>query len=75
VQEADRLVANIEYTGVLAGHHAPIDRAPMRPIDEASFLVDLPGATSGTPLIFFDFDESGRPQYFHSGGRTTPRVD
>jgi hypothetical protein len=69
------LVASIEYTGVLAGHHAPVERAPLRTIDATSFLVDLPGATSGTPLIFFDFDDAGRPQYFHSGGRTTPRVD
>jgi hypothetical protein len=74
-QEGDGLVASIEYSGVLAGHHAPIERAAMRPIDETSFLVDLPGATSGTPLIFFEFDDDGRPQYFHSGGRTTPRAD
>lgn len=67
--ENGHLVASIELQGLLAGMMPPVDKVPLRPIDQTAFLVRLPGRETDTPIVFLDFDDSGRPRYVHSGGR------
>jgi CubicO group peptidase (beta-lactamase class C family) len=68
------LVVSIDWLGAMASL-GPVVRQPMRPIDATSFLVRVPGFEEDWPLVFFDFDDGGRPRYFHFSGRANPRID
>jgi CubicO group peptidase (beta-lactamase class C family) len=69
------LVASIEFGGPMKEMLPPIQREPLKPINETSFLIHMPVVEEDMPFVFFDFDDSGRPRYFHSGGRASPRVN
>jgi hypothetical protein len=70
----DDPVVSIEMSGILAGMLPPVEKDPLKVVDDKILLWNNPVNGEDTAVVFFDFDDSGRPRYLHTGGRAAPRV-
>ncbi len=52
----------------------PPARTKLQPVSRGTFAVEHPSALIPSPVIFGNFDASGRPGHVEIGLRTTPRV-
>jgi len=83
----ERLGVRMEFTAVdgglelqltdtrpLAAVQPAIPPLRLRAVDETVFLAKGPTSPLEIPVVFFDFDDEGRPGFVHFGARATPRV-
>lgn len=69
------LQLNLKGTSALAAHQPEVPPLTLQPVDASTFLARGPDpAASPLPVVFFDFDDAGRPGFVHLGARATPRV-
>lgn len=47
---------------------------PLDAVDDTTFVGFVPEAGVSLPVVFFDFDDAGRPGWVHMGARATRRV-
>jgi CubicO group peptidase (beta-lactamase class C family) len=69
-----KLAADLEWGGMNEGIFTPIENAPLRAIDENTFLVHMPDLNQDWRFVFFDDDAEGRAGALHCLGRANPRV-
>ena len=74
-RDDDNLVLSIGVSGALADLSPPIPDKTLLPAGETLLYMppDDPAGTL-TPLVFFDFDDDGRPQWVHFGARAARRT-
>lgn len=76
VPEAGSLVAKVTVTGPLASLVPPIpDKTLLPAADDLFFLPPDDPNGKLTPMVFFDFDDAGCPQWLHFGARAARRTE
>jgi hypothetical protein len=73
--QGDQLLVDITPRGAAAvlSSIPPLQDSPLMPIGEGAFALDVLGVVK-VPLVFYDFDEDGRPRYLDVGLRAVPRT-
>jgi CubicO group peptidase (beta-lactamase class C family) len=74
--EDDKLVLRTTVSGPLAALVPPVPDKVLLVAPAVNLLYAPPDDPAGrlTPLVFFDFDDRGRPQWLHFGARAARRV-
>ena len=68
------LVMTFRPTGLGAVGAPPMENLAAAPVDDRTFLVELPIADGAIPVVFFNPDDGGgTPTYMHFGGRAAAR--
>jgi CubicO group peptidase (beta-lactamase class C family) len=73
-EDGGDLFASVEMTGATAAFAPKLERIPLVPVNETVFLLKTPMSETPSSVVFFDYDDSGRPRYLHTGGRASAHV-
>lgn len=69
-----RLQLKSQNTGPLSDLRPEAPPIQLDAVDDTTFVGYVPEAGVSMPVVFFDYDEAGRPGWVHMGARATRRV-